>query len=348
MSLSEFFTQLSHTPALWVTSVLTLGVIFVNGWTDAPNAIATCVVTRAMRPRSAILMAALCNFAGVLFMTMISPRVAETIFHMVDFGADARAAQIALSAAMLSIVAWAVFAWAFGIPTSESHALIAGLTGSAIAMHGNLGGVNGAEWAKVLYGLAFSVILGFALGFFFTKALQKICKNADYRRANAFFDKGQVAAAAGTAFMHGAQDGQKFMGVFLLGIALCGGDTRAAATGIPLWLMILCSAVMGLGTSIGGMKIIKAVGMDMVKIEKYQGFAADISATAGLLACSLLGMPVSTTHAKTTAIMGAGAAKRRKSVNFSVAKEMLLTWVLTFPGCGAIGYLVTKLFVRVF
>ena len=215
-------------------------------------------------------------------------------------------------------------------------------------MHGNLGGVNGAEWAKVIYGLAFSVILGFALGFFFTKALQKICKNADYRRANAFFDKGQVAAAAGTAFMHGAQDGQKFMGVFLLGIALCGGDTRAAATEIPLWLMILCSAVMGLGTSIGGMKIIKAVGMDMVKIEKYQGFAADISATAGLLACSLLGMPVSTTHAKTTAIMGAGAAKRRKSVNFSVAKEMLLTWVLTFPGCGAIGYLVTKLFVRVF
>ena len=338
MSLSQFFAQLSSVPALWVTSVLTLGVIFVNGWTDAPNAIATCVVTRAMRPRSAILMAALCNFAGVLFMTMISPRVAETIFHMVDFGSDARAAQIALSAAMLSIVAWAVFAWAFGIPTSESHALIAGLTGSAIAMHGNLGGVNGAEWAKVLYGLAFSVILGFALGFFFTKALQKICKNADYRRANAFFDKGQVAAAAGTAFM----------GVFLLGIALCGGDTRAAATEIPLWLMILCSAVMGLGTSIGGMKIIKAVGMDMVKIEKYQGFAADISATAGLLACSLLGMPVSTTHAKTTAIMGAGAAKRRKSVNFSVAKEMLLTWVLTFPGCGAIGYLVTKLFVRVF
>ena len=220
MSLSQFFAQLSHTPALWVTSVLTLGVIFVNGWTDAPNAIATCVVTRAMRPRSAILMAALCNFAGVLFMTMISPRVAETIFHMVDFGSDARAAQIALSAAMLSIVAWAVFAWAFGIPTSESHALIAGLTGSAIAMHGNLGGVNGAEWAKVLYGLAFSVILGFALGFFFTKALQKICKNADYRRANAFFDKGQVAAAAGTAFMHGAQDGQKFMGVFLLGIFL--------------------------------------------------------------------------------------------------------------------------------
>ena len=348
MSLSQFFTQLSRTPALWVTSVLTLGVIFVNGWTDAPNAIATCVVTRAMRPRSAILMAALCNFAGVLFMTIISPRVAETIFHMVDFGTDARAAQIALSAAMLSIVAWAVFAWAFGIPTSESHALIAGLTGSAIAMHGNLDGVNGAEWAKVLYGLAFSVILGFALGFFFTKALQKICKNADYRRANAFFDKGQVAAAAGTAFMHGAQDGQKFMGVFLLGIALCGGDTRAAATEIPLWLMILCSAVMGLGTSIGGMKIIKAVGMDMVKIEKYQGFAADISATAGLLACSLLGMPVSTTHAKTTAIMGAGAAKRRKSVNFSVAKEMLFTWVLTFPGCGAIGYLVTKLFVRVF
>ncbi|MDD6996051.1 MAG: inorganic phosphate transporter [Candidatus Borkfalkiaceae bacterium] len=348
MTLTQFFAQLSAAPALWVTAILTLGVILVNGWTDAPNAIASCVATRAMRPRAAILMAAACNFLGVLVMTMLSPRVAETIYNMVDFGSDAHEAQIALSAAMFAIVAWAVLAWAFGIPTSESHALIAGLTGSAIAMHGNLNGVNGAEWAKVLYGLVFSLVIGFALGFVFTKALQRAFTNVDYKKANVFFDKGQVAAAAGTAFMHGAQDGQKFMGVFLLGIALSGGNTSASAMQIPVWLMILCSAVMGFGTSIGGMKIIKSVGMDMVRLEKYQGFAADISATAGLLVCSLLGMPVSTTHAKTTAIMGVGAAKRFRCVNWGVAKDMALTWLLTFPGCGAIGYLMTKLFVLIF
>lgn len=348
MSLSQFIQQLSTTPALWVTVLLTLGVILVNGWTDAPNAIASCVATRALKPRAAIIMAAVFNFLGVLVMTLLSPKVAETIYNMVDFGSNAREALIALCAAMFAIVVWAVLAWAFGIPTSESHALIAGLTGSAIAMHNNLDGVNGGEWAKVLFGLVFSLAIGFALGYFGTKLIQRLCKRADYRKANRFFDKGQVVAAAGTAFMHGAQDGQKFMGVFLLGLALSQGNVSPGAVNIPVWLMILCSLVMAFGTSIGGMKIIKSVGMDMVKLEKYQGFAADISATAGLLICSVAGMPVSTTHAKTTAIMGVGAAKRFRAVNWGVAKEMVLTWILTFPGCGLIGFLMTKLFVFIF
>lgn len=203
MSLSQFIQQLSTTPALWVTVLLTLGVILVNGWTDAPNAIASCVATRALKPRAAIIMAAVFNFLGVLVMTLLSPKVAETIYNMVDFGSNAREALIALCAAMFAIVVWAVLAWAFGIPTSESHALIAGLTGSAIAMHNNLDGVNGGEWAKVLFGLVFSLAIGFALGYFGTKLIQRLCKRADYRKANRFFDKGQVVAAAGTAFMHG-------------------------------------------------------------------------------------------------------------------------------------------------
>lgn len=348
MTISQFIQQLSETPALWITVVLTLGVILVNGWTDAPNAIATCVATRAMKPRNAIAMAAVFNFLGVLVMTLLSPKVAETIYNMVDFGSNAHEASIALSAAMFAIVVWAVLAWAFGIPTSESHALIAGITGSAIAMHNNLDGVNGAEWGKVLFGLVFSLVIGFALGYAVTKLIQRLCRRMNYRKANGFFDKGQVVAAAGTAFMHGAQDGQKFMGVFLLGLALAQGNVSPGAVNVPVWLMILCSLVMAFGTSIGGMKIIKSVGMDMVKLEKYQGFAADISATAGLLVCSVTGMPVSTTHAKTSAIMGVGAAKRMRAVNWSVAKEMVFTWILTFPGCGLIGFLMTKLFIFIF
>lgn len=348
MTISQFIQQLSETPALWITVILTLGVILVNGWTDAPNAIATCVATRAMKPRNAIAMAAVFNFLGVLVMTLLSPKVAETIYNMVDFGSNAHEASIALSAAMFAIVVWAVLAWAFGIPTSESHALIAGITGSAIAMHNNLDGVNGAEWGKVLFGLVFSLVIGFALGYAVTKLIQRLCRSMNYRKANGFFDKGQVVAAAGTAFMHGAQDGQKFMGVFLLGLALAQGNVSPGAVNVPVWLMILCSLVMAFGTSIGGMKIIKSVGMDMVKLEKYQGFAADISATAGLLVCSVTGMPVSTTHAKTSAIMGVGAAKRMRAVNWSVAKEMVFTWILTFPGCGLIGFLMTKLFIFIF
>ena len=348
MTISQFIQQLSETPALWITVILTLGVILVNGSTDAPNAIATCVATRAMKPRNAIAMAAVFNFLGVLVMTLLSPKVAETIYNMVDFGSNAHEASIALSAAMFAIVVWAVLAWAFGIPTSESHALIAGITGSAIAMHNNLDGVNGAEWGKVLFGLVFSLAIGFALGYAVTKLIQRLCRRMNYRKANGFFDKGQGVAAAGTAFMHGAQDGQKFMGVFLLGLALAQGNVSPGVVNVPVWLMILCSLVMAFGTSIGGMKIIKSVGMDMVKLEKYQGFAADISATAGLLVCSVTGMPVSTTHAKTSAIMGVGAAKRMRAVNWSVAKEMVFTWILTFPGCGLIGFLMTKLFIFIF
>ncbi len=348
MSLSEFFNQLAQTPALWLTATLTLGVILVNGWTDAPNAIATCVTTRAMKPRLAILMAAVCNFAGVLVMTLLSPKVAETICNMVNFGTNAHEASVALSAAMFAIVVWALLAWVFGIPTSESHALIAGLTGSAIAMHGNLDGVNGGEWVKVLWGLVLSIVLGFLLGYAATKLMRYVFKNVTYRKANAFFDKGQIVAAAGTAFMHGAQDGQKFIGVFLLGLSLARGNVEMQAVQVPLWLMVLCSVIMAAGTAMGGKKIIKSVGMDMVRLEKYQGFSADVAATAGLLVCSLTGLPVSTTHAKTSAIMGSGAAKRVKSVNWSVAKDMVLTWVLTFPGCGLIGFLMTKLFVWIF
>ena len=148
--------------------------------------------------------------------------------------------------------------------------------------------------------------------------------------------------------MHGAQDGQKFMGVFMLGIFLANGYTSVNEFSIPLWLMILCSVIMSLGTSIGGYKIIKTVGMGMVKMEKYQGFAADTAGAICLLISSLFGIPVSTTHTKTTAIMGVGAAKRLSSVNWSIVKEMVLAWILTFPGCGLLGFAAAHLFMKIF
>ncbi len=348
IGLSEFLGQLIHNPALAVTVLLTLGVILVNGWTDAPNAIATCVSTRAISPRRAIFMAAVFNFFGVLLMTVINSTVAMTIYNMVDFGGDSHQALIALCAALFAIVTWATAAWAFGIPTSESHALIAGISGAAIALQGGFSGINGHEWMKVIYGLVLSTLLGFGSGFAVTKIVEIVCKRMNRRKTSRFFRGAQVAGGAATAFMHGAQDGQKFMGVFLLGIFLASGQSDASSFEIPIWLMVLCSAVMALGTSIGGYRIIKAVGMDMVKLETYQGFSADLAAAGCMLFSSLTGVPVSTTHTKTTAIMGVGAAKRLSSVNWGTVKEMVLTWVLTFPGCGLIGFLMAELFIWIF
>ena len=150
------------------------------------------------------------------------------------------------------------------------------------------------------------------------------------------------------SFMHGAQDGQKFIGVLFLGIAFCNGQSSVSGMTIPVWLMLLCSVVMGVGTSVGGEKIIKSVGMDMVKLEKFQGFSADLAGAFCLLLSSTFGIPVSTTHTKTSAIMGVGAVKRISAINFGIVKDMMLTWIFTFPGCGLISYVMAKLFITVF
>ena len=343
-----FFQEIFSNPALLITSLLTFGVIFVNGWTDAPNAIATCITTRCMKPRPAIMMSAVFNFFGVLIMTKINASVASTISNMVDFGSDTSTAMLALSAALFSIVVYSTTASHFGIPTSESHSLIAGLTGAAIASGKGLQAVNGAEWIKVVYGLVLSLLLGFAIGYIVCRFVVLICRRMNRRSTNTFFRYAQIAGAAFMSFMHGAQDGQKFIGVLFLGIAFANGETSVEGVLIPVWHMLQCSAVMGLGTSVGGEKIIRSVGMDMVKLEKYQGFSADIAASLCLLFSSLFGIPVSTTHTKTSAIMGVGASRRLSAINFSVVREMMLTWVFTFPGCGIISYLMTKLFLAIF
>ena len=291
ISFATFLQGITTSPALLVTTLLTLGVIFVNGWTDAPNAIATCVTTRCMSTRAAIWMSALFNFLGVFIMTQINSSVASTISNMVDFGGNTREALIALCAALFSIVVYSVGASYFGIPTSESHSLIAGLTGAAIAIQNGVGGINMDEWAKVLYGLVMSLLLGFAIGFVICKLVGLVCGRMDRRKTNTFFKGAQIFGAAAMSFMHGAQDGQKFIGVLFLGVAFSNGLSSVSGAETPVWLMLLCSIIMAAGTSVGGEKIIKSVGMDMVKLEKYQGFSADLAAAFCLLLSSLFGIP---------------------------------------------------------
>ena len=348
ISFVEFLNQVISNVPLLIITLLTLGVILVNGWTDAPNAIATCVSTRSLSPKKAIMMAAIFNFLGVFVMTLINATVVQTIYNMVDFGNNSQQALIALAAAMVAIVVWAVLAWWFGIPTSESHALIAGISGAAIAIQKGLSGINGEEWIKVIYGLVISTILGFGLGFLVTKFIRIICRNIQRQKTTRFFKKSQIVGGAAMAFMHGAQDGQKFMGIFLLGISLAAGNAGITNFTIPIWLMFLCSATMTLGTSIGGYRIIKTVGMKMVEMEPYEGSAADIAGALCLLTSTVFGLPVSTTHTKTTAIMGVGSAKRFKNVNWNVVKEMGLAWILTFPGCGLLGMISTFIFMKIF
>ena len=328
---------------LVIVIVLVCASIFVNGWTDAPNAITTVVSTRVLSPKAAVGLAAIFNLLGVMLM---GTAVAETISKMISLqpGNDAL---ITLAAAQIAIVSWAVGAWKFGIPTSESHALIAGLTGAALA-GGGLETVSWDAWQKVLLGLGISSILGFISGWLVTSGVSKTFGRMPRRRANRFFSIGQVVSASAMAFSHGAQDGQKFMGVLAFALMMGGAIPNTGTFVIPIWIMVGCSAMMAVGTSIGGYRIIKTMGMDMVKIEKYQGFSSEVAASACMIGATVLGIPLSTTNTKGTALMGAAAARRMSNVNWGIVKEMVLAWILTFPACGLIGYLMALLLHAIF
>lgn len=294
-----------------------------------------------LRPRTAVILGAVFNFLGVLIM---GTAVAATTASIVDIGTGTDAL-VTLGAAQLSIVLWAVSAWRYGIPTSESHALIAGLMGAGISLRG-LEALNWGPIRSVIVGLIISPLFGFILGFLFTRLIEYICMGMNRRKTENFFSAGQLLSASLMAFSHGAQDGQKFMGIFYLALVVGGVYTigDGGTMEIPLWIMMVCSILMAVGTSAGGYRIIKTMGIDMVKLEKYQGFAAEIAASGSMLLSTVWGIPLSTTNVKATAMMGAGATKGVGSVNWGIAKDMVTAWVLTFPVCMALGYVFATFF----
>ena len=359
MSLADFINLISNTPMLIVAIILVIGVVFINGWTDAPNAIATCISTRCIKPKTAIIMAAIFNFLGVLTMFFISKQTAETISNMVDFGTQYSLALDALCAGMVGVIVWGVLAWAFGIPSSESHALIAGITGAGLAamtmgLDAKIAFGPTSSWALTLYGLILSCVFGFFIGYLVIQSIRGICRKMDRNKTRPFFKYAEVCSGAAMAYVHGAQDGLKFIGVLFLAIELAAKakdhtSTIALSNDSSLWwLAIVVALVMGLGTSIGGYKIIKKVGMGMANLEPYQGFVTDTTSAIGILLSTLFGLPVSTTQVKTVSILGVGATRGIKRVKWSIAKEMVLTWLCTFPGCGIIGYVITLIFISIF
>ena len=299
--------------------LLLAAVILVNGWTDAPNAIATTVAAGVLSFPAAVTLAAACNLLGVVCTAAVSDAVARTLWSMADFGPYALTA---LSAALAATVLWAVFAWRFGVPTSESHALVSGLAGAALALGAERLRLGALLW--VGFGLVLSLGLGWVLGRLFRRVLP--------RKGDLFYRRGQVAGAALTAFLHGAQDGQKFLGVLALVMTL--GSREFA---LPVWAEWACAGLMALGTLLGGRRIIDTVGRKMVLLTPRTGFAADLGCAGALALCTLLGLPVSTTHAKAAAILGAGS-----SPDGRVAGSLGAAWLLTFPACGFLAFFLVK------
>ncbi len=322
-------------------TVLILLVILVNGWTDAPNAIAGCVSTHSLSPSGALSLAAFCNFAGAVGMALINSRVARTLYGIVDFGENSDDSLSALCAGLCAVILWALIAWRFGIPTSESHALISGITGAALARRMSLSAINPEQWRLVLVGLIATTLPAFLLGFFFYRVLLRLLSKKPRRNVMRYFMRAQCISAAGSALLHGAQDSQKFMGVYMLGLSFyysSGENTDS----LPLVIVLICASVMTLGTMLGGARIIKKVGCDMTELDAAGGSASDAASTVILAICSFLGIPASTTHSKSCAIMGTGMCKKN-GIDLRIAGQILAAWALTFPFCGAIGFFLSFL-----
>jgi len=313
--------------------LLILGAEFVNGWTDAPNAIATVVSTRALSPAQAVVMAALLNFAGVLSGTAVATTIAKDII-------DPAAIDLAtVGGAMTGIIVWSSVAAFYGIPTSETHALLAGLAGAGMATAGP-GVLVWEGWRKALLGLFFSSFLGFGGGIMMISLVYWLFRRSSPSRIRGLFRYLQIFSSGFMAFGHGSNDGQKFMGAFTLALFLSGG---AQSLTIPLWVMLLCAVVMFFGTISGGWRIIQTLGMRVTKLETHQGFAAETAAATTIQIASALAIPVSTTHTISTAIMGVGAARRASAVRWGVTGDIVTAWIVTFPVCGFISWLMVKL-----
>lgn len=322
--------------ALGFVLLLILGAEFVNGFTDAPNAIATVVSTRVLSPGRAVLMASTLNFVGAVVAVFLGAKVAGTIGKgIVD---PAMVDLTTVGAAMVGIILFSTVAWWFGLPTSESHALIAGLTGAGLAKAGPQVLVADG-WVKVGKGLVFSTLLGFGGGFLLMTLICWVFRKVRRQRVRRVFGRLQILSAAFMAFSHGSNDGQKFMAPFALALWLGGVIPQNE---VQVWIIVLCAITMGVGTMFGGWRIIRTMGLKLTKLEPVHGFAAETGAALTIELATQLAIPLSTTHTISTAIMGVGATRRLSAVSWGVTARIVWAWVLTFPVCGAIAYLVTK------
>jgi PiT family inorganic phosphate transporter len=309
--------------------VLVLAVIFdyINGFHDTANAIATSVSTRALKPERAILLSATANFVGALTGTA----VAKTIASGLATTPEGHDGQVIVAAALVGAIAWNLLTWRLGIPSSSSHALIGGLLGAVVVGVGFDAIIAGGVRDKVLVPLVLSPILGILIGFTFMVVLLNLFKRAHPARINERFRRLQVLSAAYMAFSHGSNDAQKTMGIMTLALFSAGA---IATTDVPLWVILTAATAISLGTAAGGWRIIKTMGQRVVKLDPVHGFAAETTAASIIFGASHLGMPVSTTHVISSAIMGVGASDRFSAVRWGVAGNIIVAWVLTIPASG--------------
>jgi PiT family inorganic phosphate transporter len=314
--------------------IIILAVLFdvANGWHDCANAIATVVSTKVLSPMMAVALAATMNIVGAFLSTAVAKTIGTGIV-------DPKAiTDLVLIAALLSAILWNLITILMGLPVSSSHALVGGIAGASVA-HGGVGILNIAGILKILMSLLISPIFGIIIGYLFMKMVLYFFGHMSPGIISKYFARLQILSSSFMAFGHGSNDAQKAMGIITMAL-VSGGVIQTLE--VPKWVILTCALAMGSGTLFGGWKIIKTLGVKMLKLEPIHGFAAETSSTAIILAASHFGMPVSTTHVVSTAILGVGATKRLSAVRWGIAGRIVMAWLLTLPFCIGLAWALVK------
>ena len=318
---------------LLLVAVVVLAVVFdyINGFHDTANAIATSVATRALDPRAAILMATAFNFIGAFAGTAVAKTIGAGI---VD---EHTSTQGVIIAALVGAIAWDLLTWFYGLPSSSSHALIGGLLGATLVSAGFGAFKVDGIMAKVVFPMFASPLIGFVVAFLLIIVLFWLFRSAPRRPMTTIFRRLQIVSAGFMAFSHGSNDAQKTMGIITL--ALFSGDVIGTID-VPWWVIVIAASAISLGTAIGGWRIMHTMGHRVVKLEPVHGFAAETTAASVIITAAHFGMPVSTTHVISAAIMGVGSARGVRGVRWGVARNILAAWVITIPASGGVAALV--------
>lgn len=315
--------------------IIILAVFFdiANGWHDAANAIATVVSTKVLSPLVAVSMAAAMNILGAFLTTAVAKTVGTGIVE------PKAITDLVIISALLSAILWNIITILMGLPVSSSHALFGGIAGAAMA-HGGTGILNVDGTIKILTSLLISPVFGIIIGYLFMKLILKLFGQLSPGIISKYFGRLQIISSSFMAFGHGSNDAQKAMGIITMAL-VSGGVLHSVE--VPKWVVLLCALAMGFGTLFGGWKIIKTLGVKMLKLEPIHGFAAETSSAAIIVAASHFGMPVSTTHVVSTAILGVGATRRLSAVRWGIAGKIVMAWVLTLPICIGMAWGIQKI-----
>lgn len=315
---------------LLIILIVVLGLVFdyTNGFHDAANVVSTVIATRVLAPFSAIVMAGVLNFIGATQISGVAQTIATGLVDAQD------TTQLIVLAAVIGAISWNLVTWYFGIPSSSSYALIGGLIGAAWIKQGGDIVIWKGLIGKVIIPMFATPIIGFILAFFIMKGLYLYLEGKDERHGQGLFRHLQIGSACFVALSHGLNDAQKSMGIITLGL-FAGGYLTAPV--IPLWVIMACAVVMGLGTASGGFRIIKTMAFSITHLEPAQGFAAETSASAIILSASFLGMPISSTQMIAGGIIGVGTAKSSQAVNWRVPQKLVVAWLITLPGAAIVG-----------